>query len=81
MGLKKPVTGAVICRWIQSNCLVPEGPMIGEPVKLLPFQRAIISGIYDSPTRYAIITLAKKNGKTSLAACLLLAKLAGPERL
>lgn len=81
MGLKKPVTGAVIIRWIEKNCLVPEGPMIGEPVKLLTFQREIICGIYDSPTRYAIISLAKKNGKTSLAACLLLAKLAGPERL
>lgn len=81
MGLKKPVTGAVIIRWIERNCLVPEGPLIGEPVKLLPFQREIICSIYDSPTRYAIITLPKKNGKTSLAACLLLAKLAGPERL
>lgn len=81
MGLKKPVTGASICRWIERNCLVPEGPLIGEPVKLLAFQRTIICGIYDTPTRTAIITLPKKNGKTSLAACLLLAKLAGPERL
>src|SRR3972149_6692225 len=81
MGLRNSVTGAAIIRWIEKNCLVPGGPMIGESVKLLPFQRKILCGIYDTPTRYAIITLPKKNGKTSLAACLLLAKLAGPERL
>src|SRR5438132_713645 len=70
LGTIKPITGATICRWIEKNCLVPEGPLIGQPVRLLPFQREIICGIYDSPTRYAIITFPKKNGKTSLAACL-----------
>lgn len=55
----------------------------GKPLKLRPWQRAEIVRIYDNPagTRVAIISFARKNGKTCLAACLLLLHLCGPEAL
>jgi phage terminase large subunit-like protein len=70
-------------QWIESYCVVPEGKDIGKPVKLRPWQKADIKKIYDNPagTRTAIISFAKKNGKTALAACLLLLHLCGPEAI
>ena len=67
--------------WIHRFCRVPEGKDIGKPVKLRPWQKADLRKIYDNPagTRTAIISFGKKNGKTSLAAFLLLLHLCGPE--
>jgi len=50
-------------------------------VKLLPWQREFIEEIYNNPhtTRRAILSLGRKNGKTTLVACLLLVHLCGPE--
>ena len=70
------------CDWIEHYCRVPEGRFVGQRMKLRPFQREIVIGIYDNPkaiTRRAIVSFGKKNAKTSLAACLLLLHLAGPE--
>lgn len=60
---------------------MPEGGQVGRPVKLRTWQRDVILGIYDgkSPARRAIISFGRKNGKTALAAMLLLAHLVGPE--
>lgn len=60
---------------------MPEGASVGKPVKLRGWQKADLRKIYDNPygTRRAIISFGKKNGKTSLAACLLLLHLCGPE--
>lgn len=65
--------------WIQEYCLVPEGKLVGQPIVLRDWQKEIIRGIYDTPTRKAVITFGRKNGKTALAACLLLLHLVGPE--
>jgi phage terminase large subunit-like protein len=65
--------------WIEKHCRIPEGRDVGKKVKLLPWQKKIIRGIYDQPTRRAIVTFGRKNGKTSLAAFLLLLHLCGPE--
>jgi phage terminase large subunit-like protein len=65
-------------RWIQEHCRVPEGAKVGQPIELLPWQQDVIRGIYDSPTRRAIISFGRKNGKTTLAALLLLLHLCGP---
>ena len=54
--------------WVQSFCRVPEGTLVGQPVVLRSWQRDIIRGIYDSPTRRAIISFGRKNGKTALSA-------------
>ncbi|MEN9807214.1 MAG: hypothetical protein RL756_1734 [Pseudomonadota bacterium] len=69
------------CAWIERNCRVPEGRLVGQPVELRPFQREIVCGIYDNPagTRRAIVSFGRKNAKTSLSAFLLLLHLAGPE--
>lgn len=69
------------CRWIERYCRIPEGSHVGRPVKLRPWQRAEICKIYDNPagTRRAIISFGRKNGKTALAAFILLLHLCGPE--
>lgn len=65
--------------WIESHCRIPEGRMVGQPVRLCGFQRDVIRGIYDTPTRRAIISFGRKNAKTTLSAFLLLLHLCGPE--
>jgi phage terminase large subunit-like protein len=65
--------------WIEKHCRIPEGKFVGKPVKLRQFQRDIVIGIYDSPTRMAIVSFGRKNAKTSLAAFLLILHLCGPE--
>ncbi len=66
-------------RWIEEYCHVPEGKDVGNRVKLRPWQKKIIKGIYDDPTRRVIISFARKNGKTALSAFLCLLHLCGPE--
>lgn len=65
--------------WIEQYCRVPEGALVGQPVKLREWQRDIIRGIYDNDTRRAIVSFGRKNGKTALAAFLCLLHLCGPE--
>lgn len=65
--------------WIEGYCRIPEGKFVGQQVKLAPFQRDVIKGIYDSPTRRAIVSFGRKNAKTTLSAFLLLLHLCGPE--
>jgi phage terminase large subunit-like protein len=67
--------------WIERFAVVPEGKDIGKPVVLRSWQKRDLRKIYDNPsgTRTAIISFGKKNGKTSLAAFLLLLHLCGPE--
>lgn len=73
--------GQKIIAWIESKCRVPEGRDVGKPLVLRPWQRAEILRIYDNPagTRRAILSFGRKNGKTALAALLLLVHLCGPE--
>ena len=67
--------------WIERYCRVPEGPQVGQPVVLREFQKDWIRLIYGNPagTRRAIISVGRKNAKTSFAAFLLLLHLAGWE--
>jgi phage terminase large subunit-like protein len=68
--------------WIEKYCRVPEGAMVGQQVRLRPWQQDILRGIYDAdpPLRRAIISFPRKNGKTGLSSMLLLLHLAGPGR-
>jgi phage terminase large subunit-like protein len=79
VGNRKLTRGQRNIRWIETYCRVPEGRLVRRPVKLRPWQKRIIRGIYDRPTRRAIISFGRKNGKTALAAFLLLLHLCGPE--
>lgn len=66
-------------KWIESHCRIPEGRLVGQPVKLSSKQKRWIQRIYDSPTRMFILSMARKNAKTALSAFLLLLHLCGPE--
>jgi phage terminase large subunit-like protein len=77
----KRVSADKVIRFIETHCRIPDGPDIGQPLKLAPFQEAFIRAIYDNPhgaTRRAILSTGRKNSKTTLCACLLLAHLCGP---
>jgi len=71
--------GARNIAWIERHCRIPEGKFVGQPVVLSKFQKDVIRGIYDSPTRLAIISFGRKNAKTTLAGFLCLLHLCGPE--
>lgn len=66
-------------RWIERYARVPEGKDVGKPVVLRAWQRKEIERIYGTPTRRAIISFGRKNGKSALASFLLLLHLCGPE--
>jgi phage terminase large subunit-like protein len=73
--------GQQIIAWIESHCRVPEGALIGEPIRLMGWQQDFIVKVYNNPravTRRAILSVGRKSGKTTFAACLLLAHMAGP---
>lgn len=72
--------GAKAAKWIEENCLIPEGKDVGKAVVLRPWQKQVLVKIYDNPagTRRAILSFGRKNAKTTLAAFLLLLHLAGP---
>ena len=71
--------------FIETECKVPEGALVGQNIKLLPFQRAFIRSVYDNKdeegnrlTKMAILSIARKNGKTSIVAPLVLSSIIGP---
>ena len=62
------------------------GPKAGDRLKLRPWQKAIVRRVYDGlnpdgsrVVRMALLTMARKNGKTALVAALALAHFVGPE--
>ena len=73
--------GEKVVAFIERYIVVPEGDLIGQPMRLEPFQRTFILDIYDNPhgTHTAILSISRKNGKTGLIAALLLCHIAGPE--
>ena len=73
--------GERVIQFVERYCLVPEGKMVGKPIKLEKFQKDFIKAIYDNPhgTRRAILGIARKNGKSALIAGILLAHILGPE--
>lgn len=78
---RKATRGENVIRFIEQYCVVPEGALVGSPIKLAPFQKKFIKAVYDNKkiTRRAYLSIARKNGKTGLIAGLLLAHLVGPE--
>lgn len=70
-----------VIRFIERYCVTPEGADVGKPLVLAEFQKQFIRDVYDNPngTRRAILSVARKNGKSGLIAGLLLAHLVGPE--
>ena len=79
--MKKPTRGQRVIAFAEKYCLVPEGSKVGTPLKLEPFQKRFLLEIYDNPkgTRRAIMSIARKNGKSALIAAIMLAHIVGPE--
>jgi len=78
---EKMTRGERVIAFIHRYCRVPEGNLLGKSIELLPFQKRFILEVYDNPngTSRAYLSIARKNGKTGLIACLLLAHIVGPE--
>lgn len=72
-----------VISFIERYLRVPEGPLVGKPIVLDEFQKKFIIDVYDNPhiTREAILSIARKNGKTAFLACLVMVHLVGPEAL
>lgn len=73
--------GERVIAFIHRFCVVPEGKLVGQPMKLEPFQQRFIKDVYDNPagTRRGILSIARKNGKSGLIAAMVLAHIVGPE--
>jgi phage terminase large subunit-like protein len=73
--------GEKVIAFIQKHCRVPEGVLLGRPVRLLDFQKKFILDVYDNPagTSRAYLSIARKNAKTATIAMILLAHIVGPE--
>lgn len=79
---ERPTTrGERVIAFIERYAVVPEGKLVGQPMRLDPFQKRFILAVYDNPhgTTMGILSIARKNGKTGLIAGIVLAHLAGPE--
>jgi phage terminase large subunit-like protein len=74
------VTASDVIEFIEQTIYIPEGAHVGKPLRLFNWQKAELQKIYDNPhtTRRAILSMPRKQGKTALCACLLLAHLCGP---
>lgn len=62
-------------KFITDYLITPRGQGAGDPFKLRPFQREIITGAFGPGIRTALVSLPRANGKTMLAAALGLAEL------
>lgn len=70
-----------IIAFIENFCHFPEGPKAGQLMVLDEFEKKFIVDVFDNKrgTQLAILSMAKKNGKTALVAALVLAFVIGPE--
>ena len=72
--------GEKVILFIEKFCMVPEGALVGQPLVLAEFQKKFIRDIFDNPagTRRALLSLGRKNGKSSLVSAITLAAIVGP---
>jgi phage terminase large subunit-like protein len=67
-----------VIAFVEGFCVIPEGNLVGQPMKLAPFQKKFIKDVYRKGVNRGYLSLARKNGKTALIAALLLAHIDGP---
>lgn len=72
---------ARIIEFCERYLRVPEGKDVGKPLVLADFQKRFLIDVFDNPhgTRRAILSCARKSGKTALIAAILAAFVVGPE--
>lgn len=68
-------------RFVEKHLVVPEGDLVGKPIRLADFQQDFFYSLYDNPvhTRRAILSMARKNSKTATIAMIVLVHTVGPE--
>lgn len=83
---KWTVSGKTFCTrscrniwWVEQHCIVPDGKLQGQPIELRDYQLKLFRRIYDQPTRRGIVSFARKNAKTAIAAIIVILHLCGPE--
>lgn len=75
---KKRSQGGRVIRFIEAHCVHPDGMWVGQPIRLEDWQRRLIYELFEVGDddlrrhRWALVGIPKKNGKTTLAACLAL---------
>lgn len=69
--------------WVEKYLNFPDGPKVGQPFRLADFQKKWFYQIYDNevPVSEVIISIPRKNSKTTTVAAILLLHLAGPESI
>ena len=67
-----------VIEFIEEFCRCPEGNLVGQKMELLPFQKEFITDLYKPGIRRAYLSVARKSGKSSLIAAIVLAHLVGP---
>ena len=52
--------GEKVWAFIEQYCLIPEGAQVGQPIKLMKFQKQFIQDFYDNPhgTRRTYLSVA-----------------------
>ena len=48
-------------RWVERHCRVPDGPSVGQPFRLLEFQRGIVRNIYGDSSYWQAVDAVMKN--------------------
>lgn len=86
---RKPIVmtrGDRLVQFIERYCMVPEGMLVGQNMRLMDEQKNYLRDVYDNVdetgtliTRTAIFSTPRKNGKTGLIAPITLGHLIGPE--
>lgn len=68
-------------RFAETHLFVPEGKLVGQKIRLAPFQENFFYAVFDNPavTRRAYLSKARKNTKTATIAIIVLCFLVGPE--
>jgi phage terminase large subunit-like protein len=76
----KLTAGERVCRFAMEHLKIPEGKGVGQPLVLDAYQVAFVLAVFDNPkhSRKAILSIARRNGKTFVVAVILLAYIVGP---
>lgn len=77
---KKLTRAEINMYWIESVLIVPEGNLVGQPFHLEEFQELFLYQLWDGvDVSMAILSIARRNGKTGLIAAIIMVYLCGPE--
>lgn len=78
--IEKLTTGEKVLRFAADHLKFPEGKKIGQPLILDPFQQAFILAAFGEKSHIdkAILSMARRGGKTLVMAVILLAYVVGP---